>query len=726
MKRFLLLPLLLLPLAAQNSFRAVPTVADLVAADPRTFAASPLNGGSSFTAAVRTTGDAVAGDGARDWIWVGGSSAATNAACHAWPYGAATGRWVQVTQASPVLLNPDFGGTIEVLPGASLVATNTASLTLHTVFLTKPTASAAANEPTRKDYVDTLFASVTAGSSEISVRNTMADLVTLAASTNNPGAVFLKGYWGGTNIGFGSGIWVLEPSSTYPTNRAVIAASTGGRYMPYFPLGQIDITRFGMIREVTDDIGIHDAMAMQQDRTNYPAGGRLWVPLGVWQFTTSLTNNYVTTSGGLVTYPNRLMISGDGRGIDISTPSGGTEIDRYRRASTLKMMSANTPIIQLGGYGNEVNNLAFDFAANQSHDAGYTNGVCVRVPIEAGPVSRSIFENLSGSQRIYRLIDVPLSGGRTFWNNSLNRLYTRGCYGGAVHLGRAGTPNDGQQWYLQGYNFPVGGNNAATVDHTVQPTLSGTNLTFTLLATANNWVTSMTNGTFVELSGYSGFSDMSRFVTSVGFVGIPGSNTLTIALTPGEAAAISPTPPMPASGMSVACNNTGDSDSPMFYNACEISLQAVDIELRRLPTTIGNRGGVIENAGRLRIDQLHLEAFHPRVNNQVLVRNFGGQLHIGEVEMTNFSLDPALTVYGLKNESTTHGGTNTYWGTLWVGSVGMKDMYAGGNFILNAPPVGIAPTNQVDRIVHQVNQRVAGWGGWPSGGATRSTLQLWP
>lgn len=103
MKRFILALALALPALAQNTFRAVPTAASLVSADPRTFAANPLNGGSTFESIVFTTGDSVAGSGWKTWRWDAASSAATNTALAngplAWPYGAATGRWVLVPSA---------------------------------------------------------------------------------------------------------------------------------------------------------------------------------------------------------------------------------------------------------------------------------------------------------------------------------------------------------------------------------------------------------------------------------------------------------------------------------------------------------------------------------------------------------------------------------------------------------------------------------------------------
>lgn len=104
---------LTLPVLAQNVGRAVPTSAELVSSDPRTFANNPLNGGSSFEAVVLTTGDSIAGSGSKVWRWDAASAAATNTATAngpiAWPYGAATGRWVLLSTAKDASQDATIG-----------------------------------------------------------------------------------------------------------------------------------------------------------------------------------------------------------------------------------------------------------------------------------------------------------------------------------------------------------------------------------------------------------------------------------------------------------------------------------------------------------------------------------------------------------------------------------------------------------------------------------------
>lgn len=82
--------------AARNVERVVLTSAELVATSPQDLMST--TGGT--LAYVTTTGDTVAGSGARHWMWSAASTAATNFANAggpiAYPYGSASGRWIEV------------------------------------------------------------------------------------------------------------------------------------------------------------------------------------------------------------------------------------------------------------------------------------------------------------------------------------------------------------------------------------------------------------------------------------------------------------------------------------------------------------------------------------------------------------------------------------------------------------------------------------------------------
>lgn len=84
----------------QNIQRVVPTVADLIASDPRTFASAPVFSSSTFTAVVTTTGGSVAGEGTKTWRWNASSTASTNTYANNGPLAytgsLSTGRWENV------------------------------------------------------------------------------------------------------------------------------------------------------------------------------------------------------------------------------------------------------------------------------------------------------------------------------------------------------------------------------------------------------------------------------------------------------------------------------------------------------------------------------------------------------------------------------------------------------------------------------------------------------
>lgn len=76
--------------------RVVLTATELLAVNPQMYVASVAEN----LAYVTTTGDSVAGSGQRHWMWDALSTASTNFVGSggplAWPYGASTGRWVEV------------------------------------------------------------------------------------------------------------------------------------------------------------------------------------------------------------------------------------------------------------------------------------------------------------------------------------------------------------------------------------------------------------------------------------------------------------------------------------------------------------------------------------------------------------------------------------------------------------------------------------------------------
>ena len=104
-----------------NVARAVATVADLVGQPPETFASSPNFGGPAPIIYVETSGDTVAGTGKKKWWYSAGATFPTNTAAEngplAYPYGAATGRWLYVPEAGFAGATLASAGVPGTIPG---------------------------------------------------------------------------------------------------------------------------------------------------------------------------------------------------------------------------------------------------------------------------------------------------------------------------------------------------------------------------------------------------------------------------------------------------------------------------------------------------------------------------------------------------------------------------------------------------------------------------------
>ncbi len=716
MKKLLkLLPFLAFAVTAlgdQRVARTVATVTEMLAIPPERLAASTVGTNTAFLAVVVTTGDTAAGTGNRVWMWEPSSSAVTNTVANggpmAYPYGASTGRWLWVR---------NLGQGIGLTANRVLITDGSGNSTNSTTDSTALALLAGGVAPFQLQ-IDALGG----GGTSIRIVNSMADLVTLAATTSNvPQSVFLKGYHAGFE-GVGAGVWNLVTNSTYATNRAVIAAAVGGRYMPVWDDGKIDITRFGARRNITDDQAWSDAIVMQQDPT-YQQGKAVFMPFGEWPISRPLSNNYVTVSNTTVARPFPLLIWGSGRGYQ----QDGLEANRYVATSTIRQMTTNTPIIQFGGHQNEFQNYVCDWNSFQN-GAGNSQSVAFQLPALAADSGRNRFENIS-VRRAYRFFDAPLAGG-SFFNNTFKHIYTHSVAGGAFRERRGGTINYMDNIYFQNGNFPTGGTLLATIDETVAPVLVGTNLTFTLRSVANNWPTGLGVGHYCEV-GYAPTratpNGGHRFTTATNYIGPLGPNTFTIAVTSAEAASLTSSPPMPVSGDYIYINNGGLNDNPMFEVTGQWVVDGLDIELTRInPSMPAWQGGLIECVGcELSIEKLHFEGIVPTVDFGALVHNWGGRIRIGDATAVNITLPPGLTVYGFKNEATTFGGSSTYAGPLIVDTWSLRDGYAGGSFTTAFPAIGATTDPHINWNPTMVNFRVAGRSVWPIGDATKNTIEAW-
>ncbi|MCW5557739.1 MAG: hypothetical protein KIT22_07900 [Verrucomicrobiae bacterium] len=717
-------------LAQQNVPRAFPTVADMLAVPPERLATTTVGTSTNFLAWVQTTGDFAPGTGARSWIWNRTSSAATNAltstnlATIARPYGAATGRWVQVPDA--------VGGSYAPLTPNRVLTTDGLGFPISSDLPSSSLSLLSGGTSPFQTQVDNLYLK--------SVRslNSMADAASLAAlgSSAVSEVVMLRGYHASAP-GVGSGFWYRDLASSYKTNRAVIPIAGGGRLLPIFDNGLIDVTKFGMRSGITDDIAKCDANLMQQDFQGWPGARILLFPIGIWQFTTPITNNYNRK------YPNIFQVRGMSDNLQIGSNSDtGYEEDRFLAASVLRMMSDNTPILKFSGQNSSVTDLAFDYANRQYWELGHTNSNCIEIPANSADAGKMTLRNLFAYNRVFRLIYCPSPG--EMWNCVFDNLNVRGAAGGAMWIQRAGTVSAGTMWYLQGYYPPYGtnANSACDVNTAVPPVLSGTNLTFRIVANAKGWIQNLNIGTKVTVDGYpwpahDGISvgkETARFVSDFNFVGYgSSSNTITVAVSAQEASAWAGTPPAYTGDVDISANISYRPWGPYVKLNGQWAINGLNIEhlTGYDPDSGAPAGGIaLDTSGIINIQQLHLEGIQPGTNgSQVIIRNLQGTLDIDTPSVVNMSLPPGRAIWLVENRAqsgqTYYGNSITNTGYVRMGQLVLRDIWANGNFTISRSPQNTSLTNIIEHYYPQQNRRVGGRSDWPMGVAVKADGTAW-
>jgi len=276
------------------------------------------------------------------------------------------------------------------------------------------------------------------GTNGVTVLESMEALRVLAST---PPTVFLKSYHPvtGVNLPQGTGTWGWFPTSTYATNRAVMAKPWGaaaGRYLPIFEDGKIDITKFGARDGYTDNQAVVDAWAMQQDNT-WP-DKILFVPVGVYGITTTLAN---------VNNSTRMIIQGVNRGY--GNASNGVE-----GASRLTMDTANTPILSVVGAGNIVDSISLIFTSIQP--SGNTQAICIKHNADnvtpgagGGDLSRSRFSNLHLKNGAYGYYGYNANFNVYSLNNTWQNILVDRYAISALYFGCPGTTSELSHIYVQ-------------------------------------------------------------------------------------------------------------------------------------------------------------------------------------------------------------------------------------------------------------------------------------
>jgi len=299
---------------AQNASgipRVVPTIADLLALDPRLLATRTVGTNTTFLATVFTTGDTNAGAGpVRMWQWTAASTAATNTIANlgpfAYPTNAAAGRWIIAT---PGTWADGDKGPLTVSGGGNTFVMNARSISWPELpiasagsligrsdglgsgnlgLITEGTGVSITNGVIQID--PEVMASINTGWASV---DSMADLVTAIADPNHADVFHVKSYWK-DNRDVGGGIWFYQLTD-YPANNAVRQSARGGKMYPRFLHNIVDITRFGassMYAPAITDPAVQQALAMQQDRT---VGGILWGPDGYFRILNTIRRKSVGT-----------------------------------------------------------------------------------------------------------------------------------------------------------------------------------------------------------------------------------------------------------------------------------------------------------------------------------------------------------------------------------------------------------------------------------------------
>lgn len=510
--------------------------------------------------------------------------------------------------------------------------------------------------------------------------DSMADLVTAVSGTSHAKLYFVKSYYTG-RPGHGDGYWYWDPNSEYPVSGGVVASGRSGRMLPVFPNNKIDVTMFGAITKgptATNDNAFQAALFWQQDRTK---GGVMYVPIGDYpisstirkktkgtgssylvngSYSTGATNILIDTGSGTfvagdavsfgtllevsseeyrvieynsgtgtlqIAYPGlrasvndnaavtihevpRLAIVGDNHGV--------TSIASERSVSTsnIMMITDDVPIIELGGYHNLVQNLTLVYDNYQT--TSQTGSACIYNP---------------GSQKLYQAVISGVSmhrcaygihvatGDETAPNNWLYNILVETAAISAIYWDKSGTENWGGGWYLQnfGEDFTAGVAAKTQAFTGLNKTALSTEVTINCATLPGN----IQVGSWIEIDGTS--LDGRQFVVTYASAGqikfdmLPSELTTLVTGTSGN----------------VILVVQRRSSKPQFYNIAQFDITGLDTEATRGSSDAATPICIHNQQGKLTIHGLHLEYIIADQNNQAVIKNSGGTIKIGTVDVIN-------------------------------------------------------------------------------------------
>ena len=479
------------------------------------------------------------------------------------------------------------------------------------------------------------------GTNGVTVLESMEALRVLAST---PPTVFLKSYHPvtGVNLPQGTGTWGWFPTSTYATNRAVMAKPWGaaaGRYLPIFEDGKIDITKFGARDGYTDNQAVVDAFAMQQDNT-WP-DKILFVPVGVYGITTSLKN---TTS-------TRMIIQGVNRGY--GNASNGVE-----GASRLTMDTANTPILIVVGAGNVVDSLSLIFTAIEP--AANTEAICIKHNADnvtpgagGGDLSRSRFSNLHLKNGAYGYYGYNANFNVYSLNNTWDNILVDRYTVSALYFGCPGTTSELSHIYVQNMqNLASGGTPGSDSQNINSISKSGTEITVVVAEVPPNLAVNR----FMNVSGTAGVTGANGYHAVKSISGTTIKYDL--ASDPGGA--------ITESGGQVHFYPKTATGTAAIYIGPNMEWQGSSIDIEN---TIHPAGCLLRNDGIGSIGTLHAEFTYSSDGTFYPLRN-RGSLNVANASFCN--MGPSLSGYGylIYNQNDTQGNL----GIMEVGTLSVRDI----------------------------------------------------
>ncbi len=506
----------------------------------------------------------------------------------------------------------------------------------------------------------------------------MAELVTAVSGTNHASIYFVKSYYAG-RPGHGDGWWYWDPNSEYPSGLGVVTSGRSGKMLPVFPNNRIDVTMFGALTKTTNNAAFQEALFWQQDRAK---GGVLYVPIGDYAITSTIrkktkgtgtgylvnnvtnaligaTNILIDTGSGtfvpgdavsfgtlselseeyrVVAYnsgtgelqiahpglrasvlnnavvtihePPRLAIVGDNHGV--------TQIASERSVSTsnIIMVTDNTPIIELGGYHNLVQNLTLAYDSFQTPSD--TASACIFNPGDQ-KLYQAVISGVSMHRGAYG-IHVE-TGSETAPNNWLYNILVETAAISSIYWDKSGTENWGGGWYLQNFGKDFSAGIAGQTQAFTNLLKSTTNTQVTLrLATlpgaiqVGSWIeiqgTSLNGRQFVTTSATNGEIKFDMLVSEIAST-VTGTNGNVVVVTQRR------------------------STKPQFYNIAQFDITGLDTEATKGSTNASTPVCVHNQQGKLTIHGWHIEYIIPSENNQAIVKNSGGTMKVGTVDIIN-------------------------------------------------------------------------------------------